>query len=234
MKILNLDKAFIDVQYSLETEYQSNTDSSIIILGGHLYADKGATIQGLKRRYNVSKAIVFNLEQLSNTCPWLTPAYKRFLATADDVFDYDEANIEYLRNSGIRRNAIHHLISPVSKHFPIYKMPKHPIDVFFYGCMNPRRQLIIDTLQKCGLKVAIGNGYYGDDLVPFLSMSKVLLNVHFYELALQEQARMIRWMAAPYKIVSETSRKNYLGITEVPYNKIVETVINKVQNFTDG
>jgi hypothetical protein len=48
--------------------------------------------------------------------------------------------------------------------------------------------------------------------------SKILLNIHYYyECALQEQARMIRWIGAPCRIISEKSFKNYLNVEELEY-----------------
>ena len=38
---------------------------------------------------------------------------------------------------------------------------------------------------------------------------------------MQEQARIIRWIGAPCRIVSEKSWKNYLGVEEMNYENLV-------------
>ena len=105
------------------------------------------------------------------------------------------------------------------------------IDILFYGLMNQRRQDIIDALKQQGLNVCVANGIWGNKLNSFIARSKILLNIHYYPLtALQEQARMIRWVSTPgVKIVGETSRTNYLHINEVPYNKLVETCVDMLK-----
>ena len=68
---------------------------------------------------------------------------------------------------------------------------------------------------------------WGDKLNAYIARSKILLNIHYYpRTALQEQARMIRWISTTnVKIVGEESRTNYFNITEVPYDKLVTTCI---------
>ena len=52
--------------------------------------------------------------------------------------------------------------------------------------------------------------------------SKVLLNLHYYyESSMQEQARMIRWIGSPCRIVSEKSFKNYLNVEEFEYKELM-------------
>jgi hypothetical protein len=38
---------------------------------------------------------------------------------------------------------------------------------------------------------------------------------------MQEQARMIRWIGSPCRIVSEKSHKNYLNVEEMNYEDLV-------------
>ncbi len=55
----------------------------------------------------------------------------------------------------------------------------------------------------------------------YILRSKILLNIHYYyEVSLQEQARMVRWIGAPSRIVSERSITNYLGVEEKSYEEL--------------
>lgn len=96
--------------------------------------------------------------------------------------------------------------------------------------MNKRRQTIIDDLSAHGLNVFVANGIWGDKLNAYIARSKILLNIHYYpRTALQEQARMIRWISTSnVKIVGEESRTNYFNITEVPYDKLVNACITLI------
>lgn len=232
MRVIYPTKAFLDAFYSLSNEYANTGDANtVIVLGSHLFVEQFESINAFKKAYNINHMIVYNLEQLSNHCKWLTNKYTYLLKHADEVWDYDEANIEFLNNNNIRNNVNLHLLSPRSKHFVGCNIDYHPIDVFFYGSLNARRKKIIDELKSHKLNVEIGNGLYGDELTPMLCMSKVLLNIHYYPEALQEQARLIRWMCMPNKIISERSRVNYLHINECNYDDIVERVLSMVKSI---
>jgi hypothetical protein len=98
-----------------------------------------------------------------------------------------------------------------SKYAPVAK----DIDILFYGSMNEHRTKILNELKK-KYKVAIIQTWDGRVLDSYIMRSKVLLNLHYYyESSMQEQARMIRWIGSPCRIVSEKSWKNYLGVEEI-------------------
>ena len=66
-----------------------------------------------------------------------------------------------------------------------------------------------------------------DTLDQYIMRSKILLNIHFfYEVAMQEQARIVRWLGAPNKIISERSVHNYLGVTELSYEEMLNGYSN--------
>ncbi|MBR4618686.1 MAG: hypothetical protein IKO49_05220, partial [Bacilli bacterium] len=80
--------------------------------------------------------------------------------------------------------------------------------------------IVLDELKK-KYKVVILNSWDGNVIDNYIMRSKVLLNIHYYyESSMQEQARMIRWIGAPCRIVSEKSFKNYLGVEEKEYNEL--------------
>jgi hypothetical protein len=52
---------------------------------------------------------------------------------------------------------------------------------------------------------------FNDVLDRYIERSKIILNIHFYETAIQEQVRLFYPMINNKCIVSETSRRNYYG-----------------------
>ena len=95
------------------------------------------------------------------------------------------------------------------------------IDILFYGSINEHRRAVLDALKK-KYNVVILNSWDGNVIDNYIMRSKVLLNIHYYyESSMQEQARMIRWIGAPCRIVSEKSFKNYLNVEEFDYKDLV-------------
>ena len=87
--------------------------------------------------------------------------------------------------------------------------------------MNEHRAKILNELKK-KYKVAIIQTWDGRVLDSYIMRSKVLLNLHFYyESSMQEQARMIRWIGSPCRIISEKSHNNYLNVEEINYEDLV-------------
>ena len=138
---------------------------------------------------------------------------------ADEVWDYDESNFSVLKY--IRQDIKLHLLKPY-KDWSVYKPVNKDIDILFYGAMNEHRKKVLDELKK-KYKVVILNTWDSRVLDSYIVRSKILLNVHYYsDAACQEQARMIRWIGAPCRIVSEKSVKNYLGVEEFDYEDLVK------------
>jgi hypothetical protein len=88
--------------------------------------------------------------------------------------------------------------------------------------MNDHRKKILDVLgNKYKVKI-LTDCWNSTELDQWILRSKILLNLHFYnETALQEQARMIRWIGAPCRIVSEPSVHNYLGVEELTFEQMI-------------
>ena len=83
--------------------------------------------------------------------------------------------------------------------------------------MNEHRIKLINELKK-KYNVVVAKTFDSKELDEYILRSKVLLNVHFYnECSMQEQARMIRWIGSPCRIISEKSWKNYLNVEEYEY-----------------
>jgi SAM-dependent methyltransferase len=172
-----------------------NTHAKNIFLGGNLITPDEV-------RLLPEDSIIYNFEQLSAESPWLNSAYKDLL-TNFEVWDYSEKNIAFLKT-----------LNPkfVPKHIPlgyaeslerIQKRNFEDIDVLFYGSINERRQRILDGLEAEGLHIKTLFGCYGAERDEFISRSKVILNVHFYDTKIFEIVRLFYVLANKKAVVSE-------------------------------
>lgn len=217
MKYLASHPAFNDTIDSLRTEFKDDTTNNVIVCGAHDFS-RTQSIDTLKKKY--SRVIIFNQEPLTATQrQFMHKGYFAWLKLADEVWDYDEQNIEVLKL--IRPDVKLHILKPY-KNWSVYKPVEKDIDILFYGSMNEHRAKILNELKK-KYKVVILNSWDGRVIDNHIIRSKILLNMHYYyESSMQEQARMIRWIGAPCRIVSEKSHKNYLNVEEFDYNDLVK------------
>jgi len=208
MQFVQSHPAFNDTIDSLKHEFKDDTSNRVIICGAHDLS-RGHSIDEYKKKYG--KVIVFNQEPLrAKQRKFMHFEYFVWMNQADELWDYDEENVKYLKL--IRPDAKLHLLKPY-KEWP--KETEKDIDILFYGSMNDHRKKILDELSKRH-NVKVLTKCWGDELDSWILRSKILLNLHYYtETALQEQARMIRWIGAPCRIVSEPSIHNYLGVEEM-------------------
>lgn len=215
MNYLSSHPSFNDTIDSLKNEFKDDTSNSVIICGAHDLS-RTQNIDIYKKQYD--KVIVFNQEPLTATQrEFMHKGYFVWLKKADEVWDYDEQNIELLKL--IRPDVKLHILKPY-KDWSVYKPVEKDIDILFYGTMNEHRAKILNELNK-KYKVVILNSWDGRVIDNHIMRSKVLLNLHYYdESSMQEQARMIRWIGAPCRIVSEKSHKNYLGVEEFDYEDL--------------
>lgn len=220
MKFLSAGPAFIDTVDSLKNEFSSDSSNTLVVLGAyHFSTALGKSFSDLRESYKSDKIVLFNQEQLHakqrNFC---TNEYLNWLKQADEVWDYDECNFDILTK--LNPNVKLHLLRPY-KDWSVYKPLKKDIDILFYGAMNPHRSYLLSKLSEKYHVCVLQNEWHKLD--EFILRSKILLNIHFYyECSLQEQARMIRWIGAPCKILSEKSIKNYLGVEELDYMELLK------------
>lgn len=215
MQFVQSHPAFNDTIDSLKHEFRDDLSNDVIICGAHDLSHN-QSIDDYKRRYG--KVIVFNQEPLlAKQRNFMHIGYFAWLSMADEVWDYDEENLKVLRL--IRPDVKLHILQPY-KAWP--KEANKDVDILFYGSMNNHRKTILDSLsQRHNVKI-LTNCWDGHELDRWILRSKILLNLHYYnETSLQEQARMIRWIGAPCRIVSEPSVHNYLGVEEMTGKELI-------------
>ena len=214
MQFVQSHPAFNDTIDSLKHEFRDDRSNTVIICGAHDLSHWQA-LEDYKKKYD--KVIVFNQEPLlAKQRNFMHIGYFAWLTQADEVWDYDEENLRVLKL--IRPDVKLHVLKPY-KVWP--KDAKKDIDILFYGSMNGHRKKILDELgEKHNVKI-LTQCWDGNELDRWILRSKILLNLHYYnETSLQEQARMIRWIGAPCRIVSEPSVHNYLGVEEMNWQEL--------------
>ena len=156
-----------------------------------------------------NRTFLFNAEQLGSGSPILTAEYLQALGEWK-VMDYHEANADYIgRLHGARAQVTTIPIIPGPA--VCYDVPSSPpeaeacVDVLFFGTMNPRRQTVIDELRSRGLTVEVVSGSYGAELAPALKRCRLVLHVHFYNLALFPILRVLQPVARGVPVVCESS-----------------------------
>ena len=175
--------------------------------------------------------IIFNTEQLEGLSElsdhrkyWserISEFGKRF-----EMWDYSRRNIETLNKMGV--NNIKLVEIGFQKELAtINHSMKKDVDVLFYGIINERRKKILDDLEKKDIKVKVLDSVWGKERDMWISRSRIVLNMHYYDAKIFEVARCFYLMTNSVAIVSEVSDDTYIdskyrdGIIGVPYEKLV-------------
>jgi predicted O-linked N-acetylglucosamine transferase (SPINDLY family)/SAM-dependent methyltransferase len=200
--------------------------SRAIIFGAHLLdADAVRAIP--------VEAIIFNSEQIDADSPWLTGPYMDALRT-HQVWDYSAENAQRLAQRGVK--GVQHVALGYLPELSRIAPAVEDIDVLFYGSLNPRRQVILEELQRRGLKVTALTGCYGEARDQYIARSKVVLNLHYYESKVFEIVR-VSYLLSNFKAVvaecgTDTSIEPDLlqAMCAVPYDHLVDACVELLQN----
>lgn len=193
----------------------------------------------IRNKYNGYKIIICQFEQLFDNHPrgYTNNKNIQLLKDADEVWDLDTNNIPYLAKYGI-----------VAKYHPVVYTKTlidntilntniHDIDVLFYGNAIERRNTIINNIKQVlpNINLMYINGnppIVGQQLNKFIARSKIILNIHAYELSLQETVRMMVPLANNKCILSETSMTDNLCecIIQCTTNNLAKYINELLQN----
>lgn len=195
-------------------------DNSVVIMGKYLHEN----IEQYRSEYPGCKIIVYQLEPLSvHNAWWKADIITQFLHQADEVWDYDISNIEYLREKcGIHAYFRPFLYSDTCCNYVDHNRHKD-LEVLFYGYYTPHRSNFLSILtDRWGGSFAWITHISHPLLDDYISRAKVVINLHHADnLTQQEQTRMFYLLSNGKTIISEKSRYNVYGdlITEVdgPY-----------------
>ena len=227
-----LCKLGFNAQITSNVIYSDPNYTNIILVPHYLY-------EGDLIRLN-KNSIIVNAEQLPS---WQFSEYHQFfffkilyLASKCQVWDYNSKNIELFNKLGL--NHVQHLqFGYVPELKRIDNNVEKTIDVLFYGSINERRRTILEKLKEHGLNVVSLAGVYGKELDQYIAQSKLVINIHHYEAEIFEIIRCFYLMNNGVAIISEVNptttidQKELLeGIVGVPYDKLVDTCIELIQN----
>jgi hypothetical protein len=226
------------IAYSLEDlGYQSSislnecyVDSRNIIIGAHLLDT--SHIKEIKSRF--SSTIILNTEQLTNIpAEWSTSLTEWIFNF--ETWDYSQTNINFLNDQGIL-NVKFFNIGYHPKLSRIKKMEIQDIDILFYGSVNERRLEVINKLKSFGINVSVVFGVYGQQRDELIARSKIILNIHRYDLKIFEIVRVFYLMANSKAVVSEIAADSDInqiyvgGFYSARYDSIADSCIDLIEN----
>lgn len=228
-------------------------EDSIVVLGYHHLFD----LDQFKIQNPGKKIIIFQLEQLfDNKCQWYndtsldsemikkTKNVSYILKNCDEIWDYDQDNIVFLKSKGFK-NIKHIKLGFTEKLVYKNKNKTEPFfDIIFFGSINEKR---LHFLKKLSLKYKlciisndcksykdyfddIYDSMYGQELFDYINNSKIVINLHYYDSHLQEQVRIFELLINNKLVVSQKSVKNYFGDLIIEFDSETE-MIEKIDNI---
>jgi hypothetical protein len=147
------------------------------------------------------KYIIFQLEQVKKS-NWINDAYNEKITNSICTLDYSLLNCK--NHISEHEGKIVYQPMPMKNIFVMSENYEH--DVLFFGALNKRRTNILNYL-KTKFNIKILHETFGEELHNNLYKSKIVLNLHFYNNAVLETARL-----------NETLRYNNIIISELPDN----------------
>ncbi len=239
MEVYRYNHVFDHVETMLREYVGSNPayNQTVFVLGYNVLKD----LTEVRQKYPGYRIIIYQLEQLFEGSHWVNRHSYEMLKQAHEIWDYDYANIQWMRQN-YRLDA---KFVPMLYTKSLQVIPPNPnpdIDILFYGYLHERRaKLVFYLQQKLAGRYKLFDlyGVWGQELDSYIARSKIILNVHGSETAKQEQVRMFYPVLNSRCVVSEKSEYNYLGnsIVELPYDRIGDGVISllgsgKWQDYT--
>ncbi len=171
------------------------------VFGAHLGFDAAQTSR---------HACVFvNLEQLGEGGARVSADYLALLSSSA-VVDYDADNLAGYGRTTDDVPLVPFLYAPYLTPAEPIPLEDRPIDLLFFGSMNPRRAAWIERIEALGVNVSVfDSALYGPERDHHIAQAKAVLNVHFYESSRFEQARVSHCLSLGTPVISErTERTN--------------------------
>ena len=164
------------------------------------------------RRY-----VVYQLEQLSPGCRFLSAVSVRVLRNALAVWDFAAANAALLAALRIRAELL-----PVGHHprMATLAAADKDIDVLFYGSLNRRRERVLSRLAREPVRLKVLEGAGRD---AFVARSRLVLDIHYFEARLLEMPRIAHLLTNRAFVLAEESADNPyagLGLATAPYRAL--------------
>ncbi len=170
-------------------------DAVNLVFGAHLGFDAA-----LRERF---ACIFVNLEQLGDGGAQVSPEYLQLLA-GSAVVDYDADNRAAYAREASDVPVVPVLHAPYLRPADGVPLEERPIDLLFFGSMNPRRRAWLDRIEALGLSVSMfDRPLYGTERDRFIGQAKAVVNAHFYESSRFEQIRVAHCLSLGTPVISE-------------------------------
>jgi SAM-dependent methyltransferase len=172
-------------------------DAVNFVFGAHLGFDAA-----LRQRHS---CIFVNLEQLGEGGAKVAAGYPELLRSSA-VIDYDAHNVAAYATDPSEVPIAPIWYAPYLQPQQPLPLQERPIDLLFFGSMNPRRRALLDRIEALGLQVAMFDGpMYGPERDAFIAQAKAVVNLHFYPSARFEQVRVSHCLSLGTPVISERS-----------------------------
>jgi len=143
-------------------------------------------------------SIIFNTEQIPENSVWIGNEYQKIL-NENYVWDYSLKNLNCISHNN--KNLINfYYLSELSR---VDLVNDKIYDLLFYGSINERRKIILEALEKSGLKIKTIFGVYAKARDQHFCECKAILNLHFYESQIFQQIRTFYPLINNLPVISE-------------------------------
>lgn len=147
--------------------------------------------------------IFVNLEQLGQGGAQVSADYLALLKSSA-VVDYDADNVPSYASDPADVPLVPFLHAPYLAPAQPLALEDRPIDLLFFGSMNPRRKAWLDRIEAMGHTVShFESPLYGPERDHYIAQAKAVVNVHFYESSRFEQARVSHCLSLGTPVISE-------------------------------
>jgi hypothetical protein len=172
-------------------------DATNVIFGAHHLA--GDLAAGLP-----SDTIIYNTEQLradGALVEALRPFVSRFA-----TWEPDMGNVEAWRALGLGSRIRYMQPGYLPESSTVDPATPTDIDVLFFGKVNPRRMVILDTIMRAGISLHVADAVYLSERDALVARARILLNVHATDDSALEMARVAYALANRRALVTELGR----------------------------
>jgi len=146
-------------------------------------------------------SIVYNTEMVVPGSPFIASMLP--FVRAFETWDYSPTNVRRWEAMGLGARV--RLVRPAYlPHYTVVRIDApRDVDVLFYGMLGARRQGVLESIARTGVRLKVLIDVWGDELNAWIERSRLLVNIHHRGDAVFETARMSKALANRRCFVSE-------------------------------
>lgn len=181
-----------------------------------------------------NKYIIYQLEQKKQS-KFVNEKVLNNISNSLLTWDYSNENIAQFDDT-YKKKIFYQPISIINKiensSFPII------YDILFYGTGSIRRNKILKYLKKQNYNIFITAKIFGDEMYKIIAQSKIIINIHVYEDAILEIARINEVLPFNKIIISELPcesdhiNKNFYQ-DKIIFCEIIKRNLSNIKNLTN-